>query len=247
MPSAIRIHRTTKQPDESLPLHSHDEGQLTFAASGMVQIHTDDGVWAVPPRLAAWIPPGVGHRLEIMTEAELWIVHWSQEALAASEERKVLNRAFALRISPLLRSLLTEAVSIDPGSQKADLVTRLMLYELTAMEDAPTFLPLPTSAIGKRVADVALADHRNALDLAELASQAATSVRTVTRIFPQETGLTLKAWRQRARIVRAMEQLARGASSSKVAHDAGFASTAAFSSAFRQVTAMTPTTFMSRD
>ena len=244
MHPAIRIHRTTKHPSESLPLHSHDEGQLTFAAAGMVQIQTEEGVWAVPPLLAAWIPPGVQHRLEIMTDAELWIVHWSREALDASEERTSLDRAFALRITPLLRSPLTEAISIEPGSVKADLVTRLMLYELTAMEDAPTFLPLPTSPIGKRVADVALADQRNLLDLAELASRAATSVRTVTRIFPQETGLTLKAWRQRARIVRAMEQLARGDSSSKVAHDTGFASTAAFSSAFRQVTAMTPTAFM---
>ena len=133
MHPAISIHRTTKHPSESLPLHSHEEGQLTFAAAGMVQIQTEEGVWAVPPLLAAWIPPGVQHRLEIMTDAELWIVHWSRDALNASEERTSLDRAFALRITPLLRSLLTEAISIEPGSVKADLVTRLMLYELTAM------------------------------------------------------------------------------------------------------------------
>jgi AraC-like DNA-binding protein len=83
-----------------------------------------------------------------------------------------------------------------------------MLYELHAMQNAPTFLPLPTSPVGRRVADLILADHRNLKDLDDLASQAATSVRTVSRLFPAETGLTLKAWRQRARIVRASEQLA---------------------------------------
>lgn len=156
----------------------------------------------------------------------------------------LLDRAFALRITPLLRCLLAEAVSIDLNSEKAELVVRLMLHELTAMPDAPTFLPLPTSPAGRRVADLVLADHRNLMDLDELASRAASSVRTVSRLFPVETGLTLKAWRQRARIARAMQQLARGNSPAKVAQETGFASTAAFSCAFRQVTATTPSAFL---
>jgi AraC-like DNA-binding protein len=244
MTPLFTIHRSVKQPSESLPPHVHEEGQLTFAASGMVQVHTDEGVWLVPPLLAAWIPAGIRHRLEAMSEAELWIVHWQQRAIREWAPPTSLNRAFALRISPLLRCLLTEAVSIDPASDKAELMVRLMLYELTAMVDAPTFLPLPTSPAGRRVADLVLADHSHMIDLGELASRAATSVRTVSRLFPKETGLTLKAWRQRARIVRAMERLARGDAPAKVAIEAGFASTAAFSCAFRQVTAMTPTAFL---
>ena len=86
----------------------------------------------------------------------------------------------------------------------------------------------------------------NRLDAGELASRAATSVRTLSRLFPRETGLTFKAWRQRARVVHAMDRLARGDPVARVAADCGFASTAAFSCAFRQVTAMTPTTFLAR-
>ena len=52
--------------------------------------------------------------------------------------------------------------------------------------------------------------------------------------------MTFKAWRQRARIVLAIGQLATGTSISQVAAEAGFASTAAFCFAFRQVTRMTP-------
>jgi AraC-like DNA-binding protein len=238
------INRTTKQRSESLPLHAHEEGQLTFAASGMVQVHTDEGIWLVPPQLAAWIPSGISHRLEAMTDVDLWIVHWQPRAIRAWGGQISLDRAFALRITPLLRCLLNEAVSIDPTSDKAELIVRLMLCELTAMQDAPTFLPLPTSPVGRHVADLVLADYRNLIDLDELASRAATSARTVSRLFPTETGLTLKAWRQRVRIVHAMERLARGDAPAKVAKDTGFASTAAFSCAFRQVTAMTPTAFL---
>jgi AraC-like DNA-binding protein/mannose-6-phosphate isomerase-like protein (cupin superfamily) len=244
MKPQFTIHRTLKQRSESLPLHAHEEGQLTFAASGIVQVHTNEGIWLVPPQLAGWTPSGVSHRIEAMTDVELWIVQWQPAAIRAWGNQIVLDRAFALRISPLLRCLLTEAVSIDPMSDKAELLARLMLPELNAMQDAPTFPPLPTSPVGRRVADLILADYRNLKDLDDLASPAATSVRTVSRLFPEETGLTLKAWRQRARIVRTMEQLAQGNAPAKVAQENDFSSTAAFSCAFRQVTAMTPTAFL---
>lgn len=237
------IHRTFKQRDECLPLHAHAEGQLTFAASGMVQIHADRGIWLVPPQLASWIPTGVEHRVEVLTDAEFWMVHCRLETLLEPGDQR-LDEPFVLRITPLLRALLDEAVAIPPKSEKADLVVRLMLHELTAMPDAPTFLPLPASAAGRRVADLALADQRNELSLDELASRAAMSARAISRLFPAETGMTLKAWRQRARIVRAIEQLGHGDPPAKVARDSGFASTAAFSCAFRQVTATTPTTFV---
>ena len=58
--------------------------------------------------------------------------------------------------------------------------------------------------------------------------------------------MSFKAWRQRARIVQAMDRLARGNAIAAVSAQTGFASTAAFSSAFRQVTAMTPTAFLER-
>lgn len=244
MKSLFTIHRTTKHRDETLPLHAHEEGQLTFAASGMIQIHTDDGVWLVPPRLAAWVPSGSRHRVEMMTDAELWIIHWQPAAIRKWGARNLLNRAFVLQITPLLQCLLNEAVSINNESEKAQLIVRLILHELTAMPNAPTFLPMPVSLIGRRVADIIIADRRSILKLDEIASRAASSVRTVSRLFPLETGLTLKAWRQRARIVRAMEQLSQGDTPAVVARRSGFANTAAFSCAFRQVTAMTPTAFL---
>jgi len=234
----------TKPSGSALPFHSHDEAQLTYAASGMIQLHTDKGVWLVPPQLAAWIPAGVPHRLDIMTDAELWMVNWQPTAIADWAPPDFPDRAFASRVTPLLRSLLAAAIEDDPATVKAELMVRLILLELSAVSNAPTYLPMPQSPVAKRVAEIVIGDHRNRMDLNQLASRAATSVRTVSRLFPAETGMTLKAWRQRARIVRTMEQLARGKSVADVASDAGFSSTAAFSFAFRQVTATTPGTFL---
>ncbi|WP_110685670.1 AraC family transcriptional regulator [Salinicola aestuarinus] len=244
--SQFAITRVTKRQGATLPMHAHDEAQLTFAFSGMVQVATADGVWLVPQNLAAWIPPGVPHRLEALTDAELWLVHWQSAALQYWRPAISLERAFALRVTPLLGSLLDNAVSSDTHPEKIELLVRLMLHELIAMPDAPTFLPLPASRVGQRVAEIALADHRNLMTLEALAAQGATSVRTISRLFPAETGLTLKAWRQRARIVRAMQWLAKGETIANVATRVGFSSTAAFSYAFRKVSGMTPTTFLGK-
>ena len=228
-----------------LPTHAHAESQLTFAASGMLQVHTGEGRWLVPPQLAAWVPAGFPHRVEVLTDGELWIVHWQQSTVQAWSPLP-LDRPFALRVTPLLRSLLDAAFATDIGPEKIELVIRLILHELTEVADAPTFLPLPASPLGRRVAELALNDHQNGLSVGELAARAATSVRTLSRLFPAETGLTFKAWRQRSRIVHAMDRLARGHAIAVVSAQTGFASTAAFSSAFRQVTAMTPTAFVER-
>ena len=240
------IQRGAKRRGMGLPTHIHGEAQLTFAASGMVQVHTEAGRWLVPPQLAVWVPAGVAHRVEVLTDAELWMVLWQLSATREWSPPTLLDRAFALRVTPLLRSLLDAAFTADTGCGKAELLVRLMLHELTEAPDAPTFLPLPTSLVGQRVADLALADYQNRLNVGELAERAATSVRTLSRLFPAETGLTFKAWRQRARIAHTMDRLARGNTIAVVSAEAGFASTAAFSCAFRQVTAMTPTKFLER-
>lgn len=241
------VYRGIKPRGTEMPMHAHGEAQLTFAASGMVQVHTDEGRWLVPPQLAVWVPAGVPHRVEALTDAELWMVHWQQAAVLAWAPPVLRERgAFALRIAPLLRSLLKSAFATELAPDKAELVVRLMLHELMETADAPTFLPWPTSPVGRRLADLAFKDHQNRLGFSELASRAATSVRSASRVFPAETGLTFKAWRQRARIVRAIDRLARGEAIARVSVESGFASAAAFSSAFRQVTAMAPTEFLER-
>lgn len=240
------LHRGSKRRGKGLPFHAHDEAQLIFAASGMAQVHTAQGRWLVPPQLAAWVPAGVTHRVEILSDAELWMVHWMPGALRDWAPPALPDHAFALRVTPLLRALLATAFAAETSADKAGLAVRLMLHEMTEAAGAATFLPMPATPLGLRVAELAFADPANQLDAAALASRAATSLRTLSRLFPAETGMTFKAWRQRARIVHAMDRLARGQAIARVSRHAGFASTAAFSTAFRQVTAMTPTAFLGR-
>lgn len=240
----FHIRQRARRPGERIDPHHHDEAQLILALSGTTQIHTDTGRWLVPPQLAVWIPAGITHRLDVLSGAEMRLLHWHPDALRRWAPALPLDREFALRVSPLLRELTQAAFAPDTDADKQLLIGQLILHELNAVVDAPTYLPLPTSLVGQRVAQLALTDTGLALTTPDLAAGAATSVRTLSRLFPAETGLTFRAWRQRARIVRAIDHLARGKTIAQAAGLAGFSSTAAFSYAFRQVTGGTPSGFM---
>jgi hypothetical protein len=44
-----------------IPEHSHPEDQLLFASSGVMTLHTRQGVWVMPPLRAVWIPADTPH------------------------------------------------------------------------------------------------------------------------------------------------------------------------------------------
>jgi AraC-like DNA-binding protein len=243
-PASYRLWHGNRSRGHMVETHSHNEAQLIFAGSGALQVYTESGRWLVPPQLAVWIPHDVVHRIEFLSSTELWMIYWRPEAVRAWTDSKSVGSEFALRVTALLRELIFAVFEADAMVENKDLIAKLILQELIETPNAPTFLPMPASPLGRRIAEVALADPSFSLDTNIIATRAATSIRTISRLFPAETGLTFRAWRQRARIVLAMDQLSRERQVAGVASRCGFASTAAFSFAFRQITGTTPSAFV---
>ena len=241
--SVYRVWHGNRSRGHRVAEHHHKEAQLLLVASGAIQVYTNAGRWLVPPQLAFWIPAGAWHSTEFLSDTEFWTLYW-RPALVRRLVADLLRRGeFALRVTALLRELVKKLVDADASEAELELVARLILYELSHVESAPTFLPMPTSALGRRIADNVLSGTALSSDVVMVSKTAATSVRTLSRLFPVETGLTFRSWRQRARIVVAMNLMSNGKQLSRVAHECGFGSTAAFSYAFRQVTGATPTDF----
>lgn len=79
--------------------------------------------------------------------------------------------------------------------------------------------------------------------MTEITRDAHASVRTLERLFRAETGLSLGAWRRRARVIHAMELLADGATVTTAGLATGYATTSAFVQAFRREVGVTPGSF----
>ena len=86
-----------------------------------------------------------------------------------------------------------------------------------------------------RISD--LADNRR---LEEWAADAGASARTVTRLFPQETGFSFTEWRQQARLMRALELLSAGQPVTAIAFELGYETVSAFIALFRRHFGVTP-------
>ena len=230
-----------------LGLHVHTEAQLLFASRGVMQVTTPKGRWLVPPRRAVWVPPRLEHAVDMLTDLEMRSLYIAPTWLASHPEMPRLGREFVVAVGTPLRELVLAMFADGADPRRVDLLARLALFELAEAEDAATFMPMPSDPRARRVAEQVLADPAGVRDLSDLALAAGASQRTITRLFPAETDLTFKEWRQRARILASLEMLDSGlASVSQVAARLGFSSAAAFGHAFRRVLGITPGEFTGR-
>jgi AraC-like DNA-binding protein len=227
-----------------LALHRHETAQLIFAASGIMQVTTPAGRWLVPPQRAVWVPPRFAHAIDMLTDVEMRSTYIRVDAPLDGWIGPLPATDRVIAVSPLLRALILALFAKDLKAGRRRTAAALLLDEVATSEAAPTFVPMPSSPAMIRLAEQALADPAGRLELAELAARAGTSVRTASRLFPAETSLTFKAWRQRVRIMAALESLSDGGSVKEVAHRLGFSSSAAFGVAFRTITGRTPGQFL---
>ena len=101
-------------------------------------------------------------------------------------------------------------------------------------------LPLPRDRRALMMAERLQSLPADASELTALAGEAGATLRTLQRIFPRETGLTLRAWRQKSRLIHAMASLASGASVSQAAFGCGYQNVGAFTQAFSRQFGETP-------
>ena len=218
--------------------HSHPRGQLVYAISGVMAVTTDGGVWVVPPERAVWVPGGMPHRVDFPTDVKmrsLWV---------APEAAQALPRVCGVvTVSPLLRELIRAAVDLPAEYDTDGPAGRLMaviLDQLRVLDQAALHLPWPEDARLTRIAEALIDDPAMNAGLDDWARTAGASARTLARLFVKETGMTFGAWRQQARLLKALELLAAGQSVTATALDLGYDSPSAFIAMFKKVLGVSP-------
>lgn len=238
-------HARPYRSGTQLGLHVHREAQLLFSSCGIMQVTTPQGRWLVPPQRAVWLPPGFEHAVDVLADIEMRSLYFSPEWLMGLQELPRLAGEFVVAVHPLLRSLIMALFEDARPGRRIDLLAQLILTELEEATDMPTFIPMPNDPRARNIALQVLSDPASGTDLAALAREAGVSTRTATRLFPAETQLTFKQWRQRARIMAAVELMgsSRPPTIKQLAAKLGFSSVASFAHAFGCIVGMPPTAF----
>ena len=235
--ASASVERTTRVT----PPHRHPEGQLLGATRGVLTVGTDAGLWVVPASHAVWVPPHQRHSLRSHGAFDGSSVYVA-EARCADLPRA----ACAIRCTGLLLEAVARAATWDGGVLDAvrQRVADLILDEIRATPPEPLGLPLPVDARLMRVARALLDDLADQRGLDDWAAFGALSPRTLSRRFVAETGFTFADWRQRARLMRAVEMLAAGTPVTAIALGLGYDNLSAFIAMFRRAHGVTPARFI---
>lgn len=219
--------------------HSHRWAQLFHIVSGSVTVETGRGSFVVPPERALWIPPDVPHAVTYLQRSALRYLFLRPEAV-----RHLPRGPSVIRLSPLLRALVLALLGYPRDAAAADgpagRIVGVILDQLVTEPIAPLHLPMPASARLRRAVAELAADPARTDDLAEVARRAALSERSFERHFRAETGLSFRAWRRQARLLKAVEWLSLGASVGEVSDRLGYEGPSAFVAGFRKAFGVTP-------
>ncbi len=217
--------------------HRHARGQLLGAVQGLLSVDAGSSRWVVPATHAVWMPPGVPHGLQSHGPFSGWSVY-----VAASACVELPHEPCVLAVSGLLREAVVRAASWAGDALDAPQarLAGVILDEIRASPQLALGLPMPRDTRLRRIAQ-ALSDRpHDGRRLEEWAEWASIAPRTLTRRFIAETGFTFSAWRQRVRLLKALELLAAGRPVTAVALDLGYDNVSAFIALFRRVFGVTP-------
>jgi len=225
------------------PLHRHRRNQVLYASAGVMVVGTAQGTWVVPPERAIWIPGGTDHDIRMIGDVSTRSLYLKDGVI-----EKASNCCQVLSISPLLGRLMVEAVDLPvayEADHRANHIMQLIILELRSSVELPLNVPMPAHARLQSKCQRFLAEPDTGDTTDDWAAELRMSRRAFTRLFRQETGMSLSEWRHQAIVVTALPRLASGEPVTAVALDCGYSSVGAFSNMFRRVTGVTPTNYFS--
>ncbi len=238
-PILVAIHDTHAE-HRDLGMHSHARGQLSGLRQGLLTVGTETGAWVVPPDHAVWLPPNQPHYGWTHGAVAGWGCYVAQLDCATLPDRPCTIRVSGLLREAVVRAAGWEGCTMEAAQRRVALI---ILDELRAAPLEPFGLPLPRDPRLVCVARALLSDPGDRREMAQWAQWAGIAERSLSRRFVAETGLTYTAWRQRARLMRALELLAEGAAVTGVALDLGYDSVSAFIALFRRTLGTTPSSY----
>ncbi len=229
-------------------VHSHARHQLLYASEGSLTLFASGLFWFLPAGRAAWIPPGVPHKVEARGQVALRTVYFAN--VVTSHAAPTECRVFQL--PRLGEELLFSAMAYDAEAsptREADLIFSLLAELATrwAAEPSLLYMQVPQSPELRRAVTYLETNLATRVRVTDVAKEARLSVRSLHRQFKRELGLSFRAYDSRLRVVCAMASLAEpGSRVTSVAMNVGFESFGAFARAFRRIAGESPSAYRER-
>lgn len=226
---------------ERTPMHRHAWVQLSYAISGVLHVHTPGESFVAPPQRAVWIPAGIDHEVFSFANTEMRSLYLDGGAFGDTP-----GHCRVIEITPLIHELIKQFCTLpteyDEDGEDGRL-GRVLMDQLKAAREVSMSLPLPQDPRALQLCRQLQDAPDDDRTLADWGEALGASEKTLRRLLLRETGLTFRVWRQRLRLLGALEELGQGEKVTRVALNSGYQSTSAFIAAFRNHFGVTPGDF----
>lgn len=214
--------------------HVHNRAQLTFVEDGYQYFHIDQKIYLVPQHHVIWVPSEKAHK--ITSEAKT--VNLMVFLFKTVFEEDFYQNVHVFAVPPVLKEMLLYASkwnqSLDENEEQ-DIFFKAILKSLPnfCRESDGLEIPIPKDTRLIPVCNEINSNFKYNLDIDSLAAKAQMSVRSLQRIFKNETGITLQKYLQLTRILKSIELIdSQQYTLSEVAYKVGYQSLSAFTSSY---------------
>jgi AraC-like DNA-binding protein len=227
--------------------HRHDDHQLIYASTGVLEVFVADGTWFTPSVRAVWVPAGASHHWQVHGATTVHLVGIGSSLMPSAAQTPRL-----VTVRPLLRELVIACSrgSREDAGRRAGTAAghRLLQVLVDQVVDQVETAPGPVTTMVPALRDPRLRAVHTLVEndlsvpwsLGQLGRRVGASERTLSRLFHDELGMGFTVWRNQLRLHRASLLLAQGSSVTHAASSCGFSSPSAFISAFRAAFGRTP-------
>lgn len=223
--------------------HQHERAQLVYGISGIMEIHVENRVWILSPKTALFIPNGIVHSMQAITDISLRTLFIKPEIANDINSYQVK----LLRVGNFLKELIERSTFIPINYLENSINGKIMdiiVHELKMAEEIIYSIPTPTH---QKLIEIETLIMSNYLLLTEKVEYWAElffmSSKTLNRLIFKDLGITFNVWRQYLCVKISLIQMSESKSLTNIAYDLGYQSPSNFFRMFKNITGQNPGAF----
>jgi len=219
--------------------HSHLTGQLYLLDSGMISCSSKDKRWSITPNCVGFIPPMIEHNATSWGKMTGWSLY-----LPKSWCQLLPTEICMLHCNELMLAMINRIVTFNGTTEFTAAQIRMfevLIDEIKQSEIINSLLlPYPTDPRLIKITQGIWHDPNDTKTQLEWANWAGISIRSLSRHFIRETGMTFCHWKQLAKVMLSLEKLSQGLSINEIAYSLGFSDASAYIASFKAIFGVSP-------
>lgn len=215
-------------------------GDFNFCLNGVFEYEIAGQHHLSPASYGLWIPPQTEHCSFAIDDQP---IRYVAIRLAPHLCQKFPKQTEVFSIQPFFRLLVEETLSLSAQPDEIERYRHLLQVLLDQLLHAPKhqhYLPQSHHVVLKPILEFLARSEHFVLSLQQCLSQFSLSERQLLRLSQTELNMSLAEWRNRAKIVYAIQKLRMGVSIKALSIELGYQHSSSFITFFKRYTGKTP-------